>query len=326
MSSTYPSSNHATNGSVNELILLCDDGLVIEVRCPFALPKLSFQMYAKSNNIFHRSASASTNASPYASTAAEQQVLSTSRTAAYFTDTTTSHIQHRHRSAEQSVASHTANMRAYLDAFNAALATFEKSLVNSPPATSVNTDRSPQVPVIPHLRHLVTVHQVASTSLRPSLFPIISPLTSQTVNYFPSIHRLSTHLLPPYSPLQLLLLPPSSRNYSPFPCGRIARQVFTLISPISASSPSSHQPIPKHLSLLNDEEPPTSFGVLKLNGHALRPRPSVLEEESSIRLVDIRAESRMHSKNRGVSASPHFIKTLFASVKVQVNPHRQNRV
>jgi hypothetical protein len=46
--------------------------------------------------------------------------------AAYVANPTVSHIQHHHRSAEQSVASHSGIMRAYLDGFDATMAQYEK--------------------------------------------------------------------------------------------------------------------------------------------------------------------------------------------------------
>ncbi|PMD34899.1 hypothetical protein L207DRAFT_570518 [Hyaloscypha variabilis F] len=83
MSSSYPSSNHATDGS------------------------------AKSSA---HNATCSTSA-------AEQYELSISRTSAYVEDTTTSHVHHRHKSAKQSKESHTTSMKAYLDDFDIRMAT-----------------------------------------------------------------------------------------------------------------------------------------------------------------------------------------------------------
>ncbi|KAE9365910.1 hypothetical protein N431DRAFT_487794, partial [Stipitochalara longipes BDJ] len=74
-SSSYPSSDHATHGSVND----------------------SAQDPLPSTN-----SSTSTTASP-----GFQQALDASRTSAYVADSTNSCTQHRHKSAEESEASHT---------------------------------------------------------------------------------------------------------------------------------------------------------------------------------------------------------------------------
>jgi hypothetical protein len=55
----------------------------------------------------------------------EQQALSASRLEAYTSHPTTSHIHH-HKSVAQSVDFHTANMKAYLDAFDAAMVQYEE--------------------------------------------------------------------------------------------------------------------------------------------------------------------------------------------------------
>ncbi|KAN0090445.1 hypothetical protein V8E51_019024 [Hyaloscypha variabilis] len=96
MTSSYPSSNHATHGSVT--------GPAQDTLPPFS-----------SNS----SAASST-------TATDQQALSTARTSAYLDNPTASHIQHRHRSAQQAEASHTADMKAYLNNFDATMAKHEK--------------------------------------------------------------------------------------------------------------------------------------------------------------------------------------------------------
>jgi hypothetical protein len=57
------------------------------------------------------------------SSAAEQYELSISRTSAYVEDPTASHVQHRHKSTKQSKESHTSSMKAYLDNFDATMAT-----------------------------------------------------------------------------------------------------------------------------------------------------------------------------------------------------------
>ncbi|PMD34897.1 hypothetical protein L207DRAFT_128692 [Hyaloscypha variabilis F] len=96
MTSSYPSSNHATHGSVN--------GSTQDTLPPFSS---------------NPSAASST-------TAADQQALSTFRTSAYVTNLTASHIQHRHRTAQQAKASHITDMKAYLDDFDAIMARYEK--------------------------------------------------------------------------------------------------------------------------------------------------------------------------------------------------------
>jgi hypothetical protein len=55
----------------------------------------------------------------------EQQALSASRLEAYTSHPTTSHTHH-HKSVAQSVDFHTANMKAYLDAFDAAMVQYEE--------------------------------------------------------------------------------------------------------------------------------------------------------------------------------------------------------
>ena len=69
----------------------------------------------------HSSAGDCSSSSPSIS-AIEQEALYNSRTLAYVTDPTASHIQHSHKSAEQSKASHTSSMKEYLDEFDTTMA------------------------------------------------------------------------------------------------------------------------------------------------------------------------------------------------------------
>lgn len=59
-------------------------------------------------------------------TAVEQQALSIASISAYIAHPTASHVQHRHRSAQQAEASHATDMKAYLDDFDATIAKNEK--------------------------------------------------------------------------------------------------------------------------------------------------------------------------------------------------------
>ncbi|KAN0090442.1 hypothetical protein V8E51_019021 [Hyaloscypha variabilis] len=88
MSSAYPSSNHATDGSVISSAQASLPSSVVDT--------------------------------------ADHQALSNARTSAYVTNPTASHVQHRHRSTQQAEASHTADMKAYLDDFDAMMARYEK--------------------------------------------------------------------------------------------------------------------------------------------------------------------------------------------------------
>ncbi|KAN0090444.1 hypothetical protein V8E51_019023 [Hyaloscypha variabilis] len=100
MSSSYPSSNHAIHGSANGSS---------SSSAPDPLPSIS-----------SHSAAANTAA------AADQQALSTSRTLAYVANPTASHVQHRHRSVKQAKASHAADIKVFLDNFDAIMARYEK--------------------------------------------------------------------------------------------------------------------------------------------------------------------------------------------------------
>ncbi|PMD34895.1 hypothetical protein L207DRAFT_570516 [Hyaloscypha variabilis F] len=130
MSSAYPSSNYATNGSVNRQVLsLYLDAIPL-------LPCLVRQSQRTQTNINPPSSSRgplsplssdhSTTTTAVAVTAAEQQALSTSRISAYVANPAASHVQHRHKSTQQAEASHAADMKAYLDEFDATMAKYEK--------------------------------------------------------------------------------------------------------------------------------------------------------------------------------------------------------
>jgi hypothetical protein len=72
------------------------------------------------------SSSSSNSSSTAAAAATDQQRLSASRTGAYIANLAHSHVQHRHRSAQHAVSSHTTDMKAYLDDFDAIMAKHEK--------------------------------------------------------------------------------------------------------------------------------------------------------------------------------------------------------